>query len=132
MENLVKKVIGMEFFEEALGKAKEAFDLAQQKTGEIVNVAKQKYDIASLENKLVKLYTKLGKQAYSYLSKDSQADEAIKATVAEIGQQLEKIQYAKEQLSNLKSKRICPVCAAGVDESAAYCAKCGAKLIFTE
>ena len=41
----------MDFLDNAVNTAREAFDIAYKKTGELVNSQKQKFDIASLENK---------------------------------------------------------------------------------
>lgn len=122
----------MNFFDEALEKAKVALDVAQKKTSEIVSVGKQKYDIASLENTLSKLYSKLGKKSFMYFSKEETNNTEIKEIVSQIKEQIEKIEEANAELSRLKNKRVCPVCAKNVDENSVYCNHCGAKLIYSE
>lgn len=120
----------MEFFEETIEKVKEAFDVAQKKTTEIVSVGKQKYDIAAMESKLGKMYTKLGKIVYPTLTGDEQGE--VAQIVNEIKEQLSKIEEAKEELSKLKNKRICPKCNSIIEETAVYCSVCGEKITFTE
>ena len=51
----------MGFFEDAISKTKEVFDVVCQKTGEIVTTEKQKISIASLKSKREKDYAALGK-----------------------------------------------------------------------
>lgn len=45
----------MDFIDDAVTKAKEAFDVACKKTNEVVTTQKQKFDIASLEAKRIKV-----------------------------------------------------------------------------
>ena len=39
----------MDFFDEAVGKAKDSFDVARKKTGDAVNTGKLKLEIATIE-----------------------------------------------------------------------------------
>lgn len=122
----------MDFFDDTLEKVKAAFDVAQKKTSEIVSVGKQKYDIASLENTLSKLYSKLGKKSFVHFCKQESDNQEINEIILQIKQNLQKIEEAKAELSRLKNKRICPVCAKSIDEEAAFCSHCGAKLTYSE
>ena len=63
----------MDFFDNALDKAKEAIDIVSKKTGEVVTAQKQKFDIASLENKKAKDFEKLG-EIYFSLIKDAEIE----------------------------------------------------------
>ena len=60
----------MDFLENALDKAREVIDVACKKTNEVVITEKQKFDIASIENKRAKDFERLGK-LYFKLYKDS-------------------------------------------------------------
>lgn len=122
----------MDFLNETFNKAKEVFDVAKQKTTECVNVGKQKYDIASLESKLSKQYQKLGEKCFTNIKDDDTQSDEIKALVSEIKSQLDSIEQARKELLKLKNKRVCPKCAAAVDENAAFCNFCGEKLTYTE
>ena len=121
----------MDFLKETLNRAKEAFDVAKQKTTEAVNVGKQKYDIASMENKLSKQYQKLGEACFNTIKDDTQSEE-IKILVGQIKAQLADIEQARAELLKMKNKRVCPKCAATVDDNAIYCNFCGEKLTYTE
>ena len=54
----------MDNFEEALNKAKEVATAAFKKTEEVINIQKQKIDIATLNNKLNNAYAELGRAIY--------------------------------------------------------------------
>lgn len=122
----------MDFLKETLNRAKEAFDVAKQKTTEAVNVGKQKYDIASMENKLSKQYQKLGEACFNTIKDDDTQSEEIKILVGQIKAQLADIEQARAELLKMKNKRVCPKCAATVDDNAIYCNFCGEKLTYTE
>ncbi|MBR7133261.1 MAG: hypothetical protein IKD04_06975 [Clostridia bacterium] len=117
----------MEFLDNAVTKAKEAFDIACKKTNEVVSTQKQKFDIAAIENKRDKDYERLGK-LYFELVKNSEIENAeIEAIVTEIKEKNEKIKALKEEINSSKNKRVCPQCSACAEESAAFCSNCGYK-----
>lgn len=122
----------MDFLNETLSRAKEVFDVAKQKTTEAVNVGKQKYDIASMENKLSKQYQKLGEVCFKVIKDDDTQSDEIKTLAGEIKEQLADIEQARAELLKMKNKRVCPKCAATVDDNAAFCNFCGEKLTYTE
>lgn len=72
----------MEFFENAVNKAKDVFDVVVTKTEEAVTTGKQKLDIATLENKLAKDFERLGR-AYFETIKDSEDIDVKFANVKE-------------------------------------------------
>ena len=118
----------MEFFDNAVNKAKEAIDIACKKTNEVVSTQKQKFDVASIENKRDKDFEALGKIYYEMVKDTEIEDGAIKDLVVEIKDKTEKIKSLKEEINSVKNKRICPQCGAAVDKLSVYCNICGAKL----
>lgn len=122
----------MDFINDTLDKAKDLFSAAKQKTEEAVNVGKQKLDIASVENKISKLYAKLGKEAFSFLAEKEDLPEEIADIIAEIKENKELLAVQKEQLGKLQHKRECTKCGCVVAEDAVFCNKCGEKLIFED
>lgn len=122
----------MDFLDNAIDKAKEAIDIACKKTNEVVNTQKQKFDIASLESKRAKDFEQLG-QIYYNLIKDTEIeDQNVKVLVETIIEKNNKIYELKEEINSAKFKRVCPVCAANISETAVYCSSCGAKLEIEE
>lgn len=114
--------------DQAMNKAKEVFDVACKKTGEVVNTQKQKFDISSLENKRAKDFKKLG-EIYFNLIKDSDIEDKNTAElVCAIKEKNKKIEELQNEILNAKNKRICANCGAYIEESSIYCNSCGAKV----
>ncbi len=122
----------MDFLDDVLVKAKNVFDIAKNKTEEAVAIGKQKYDIASMENRLNKSFNALGRITFETYKDDEQVSDEIKALINEIESEIEAISIAKAEIEKIKSTRFCPNCAASISESAVFCSACGEKLIFTE
>ncbi len=122
----------MDFFDNALDKAKEAFDIVSKKTGEVVTAQKQKFDVASLESKRAKDFEKLG-EIYFGLIKDAEIeDQETKALVEAIIKKENEIFQLKDELNAAKYQRICPNCQANISKTAVYCSACGMKLEIEE
>lgn len=118
----------MDFFDNAVSKAKEAFDVACKKTNEVVSTGKQKFDVASIESKRAKDFEQLG-MLYFDMVKDTEIENAtVKALVDEIKYKNDKIMELKTEINNTKNKRICPQCSASVDKYSVFCSACGVKL----
>ncbi len=117
-----------EFFDNAFDKAKNAFEVAYKKTGEVVNTEKIKFNITSLKSKKDKLFAKLGKEYYNDIKNGNTGN------YVEIFDEIEEINEKIEELSNeidyAKNKKFCPSCGKAIDESAVFCSFCGAKVIF--
>ncbi len=122
----------MDFFDTALNKAKETLDIVTKKTGEVVTAQKQKFDIASLENKRTKDFEKLG-EIYFGLIKDAEIEDGeTKALVEAIIKKENEIFQLKDELNATRYQRICPNCQASISKTAVYCSACGAKLEIEE
>lgn len=84
----------MEFFENAVNKAKDVFDVVAAKTGEVVTTGKQKLDIATLENKLAKDFERLGRAYFETIKDNDEIDDKfanIKVSIVEKQTQISKI-----------------------------------------
>lgn len=84
----------MEFFENAVNKAKDVFDVVATKTGEVVTTGKQKLDIATLENKLAKDFERLGRAYFETIKDNDDIDDKfanIKESIVEKQTQIFKI-----------------------------------------
>ncbi len=118
----------MDFFDSALEKAKEAFEIVSKKTGEVVTTQKQKFDIASLESKRAKDFEKLGEIYFSLIKNSEIEDVETKNLVEAIVKKENEIFQLKDELNAARYQRICPVCKANISKTAVYCSVCGAKL----
>lgn len=119
----------MEFLDNALSKAKEAFDVARQKTGEVVNTEKQRLDISTLKSKRSKSFKRLGELYFEKIKNDEDLSGEVKELVEDIKEKNEKINSLNEAILSAKNKRVCPVCGAGIDVNAVFCSNCGEKLV---
>lgn len=120
----------MDFIDDAVTKAKEAFDVACKKTSEVVTTQKQKFDIASLEAKRTKDFEALGRFYYSELKDNEIENEEAARLVAAIDEKNAKIEELRREINNIKNKRLCPKCGASIDKCSVYCNFCGEKLVF--
>ena len=88
----------MEFFDEAVGKAKDIFDVACKKTGAAVNTGKLKMEIATNETKMAKDFEALGKIYFESI-KDSDDLDSKTAKIRDlIAEKQNKIEAIKEEL----------------------------------
>ncbi len=92
----------MDFFDTALNKAKEALEIVSQKTEEVVNIGKQKYNIASLENQCNKSFKVLGKLYYDKYKGTEIEDTELKFLVDSITQTKAEIEALKKELESEK------------------------------
>lgn len=122
----------MDFLDNAVSKAKEVFDVAYKSAEVAVNTGKQKFDLASIENKLSKDYEKLGVIYYNAIKDADGLDEKTNALKTAIEQKLGKIEKIKKEMNEAKNKRLCPECGISVDKNSAFCSSCGAKLEFED
>ena len=120
----------MDFFDNVMNKTKEAFDIACKKTEEVVTVQKQKFDVATIENKRNKDFEKLGKLYFESLKDTEPENPEMKAIVLDIREKNAKINEIKKDINEAKNKRVCPKCAAFVEDNAVFCSTCGAKIEF--
>ena len=122
----------MDFLNDTLDMAKELFFVAKEKTGEVVAAGKQKIDIATLENKLNKLYARLGKNAYVLFKDEENIPPQIADIMAQIDTNRELLEKRKDELAKTQQKRACPCCKCIVSKNALFCPECGEKLEYEE
>ena len=121
----------MDMFENLLDKAKDAFDVALNATGEAVDTGKQKFNVVSLETKISKDYKTLGELCYKKHKGEDIDFEKINELVDDIDAKINEINEIKQAIKNAKAKRICAACGAAIEEDTIFCSYCGAKLEFT-
>ena len=117
----------MDFFDNAINKAKEAIEIVSQKTEEVVSNQKNKFDIASIKNKRSKDFEKLG-ELYFDLVKDTEIEnEEIKNLVENIIDKNNKIEEAQKEINSTLNKKVCSNCNELAGKNALFCSKCGNK-----
>ena len=118
----------MDFFDNALNKAKEVIDVAYKKTEEVVATEKQRFDIASLNSKIDKDYKALGELYFMLYKNREDVHEEAKPIFADIKEKFLKISELKEEISEAKNKAVCPHCQSYIAKNSVYCSVCGEKL----
>ncbi len=119
----------MEFFEDALNKAKGAFDVAYKKTSEVVSVQRQKFDVASMNSKLSKEYELLGKLVIDAVENGTDIPEGAKIKTKEIRAREAEIEAAKDEILKAQGKKFCVNCGAANVREAHFCYACGESFI---
>lgn len=92
----------MEFFDNALNKAKDAIDVTRRKTDEIVTVQKLKFDIASTKRKRSLDLEKLGIIYFKLLQDAEIEDEDTLNLVEEIREKTLKIKELRAEIDAVK------------------------------
>lgn len=117
-------------FDSAVNKAKEVFDAACKKTGEVVNLQKLKIDASALESKREEDFAALGKIYFDSIKDSADLDKKAAELVSAVKEKTEQIDKLHDEISAYKNKRVCPACGAFVDKNSVYCSLCGAKITF--
>lgn len=117
-------------FDNAFDKAKNAFEVAYKKTGEIVSLEKLKFNLSSLKSKRSKLFAELGQEYYLKIRNSDDLADIQNNLVVSIAELDERIEDISNQIAYAKSKRICPKCGSAIDEKSIFCSYCGGKVTF--
>ena len=96
----------MEFFENAVNKARDVLDAAYKKTEEVVSVQKQKYDIASMKSKLNKDFEAFGRACLDFVSNDGEVTSEAKFLASEILRKQAEIDAAQAELDKTQGKKL--------------------------
>lgn len=118
----------MDFFDNALNKTREAFEITKKKTAEIYNVQKLKYNILTLENNRNKDLQRLGFIYYKQLKNAEIEDETVANLVDSVASKNAEIKAIKEEINSLKNNGSCENCGAEIDENSIFCSICGEKI----
>ncbi len=119
----------MEFFEDAINKARDAFDTACKKTNDVVNLQKQKFDLASMESKLSKDFEKFGRVCYDFVATGGEVTAEAKALAEEITAKKAEIEAARNDILKAQGKKFCGKCGAANVSEAHFCYTCGESFI---
>ena len=121
-------VTTMSFWDDLQKTLSEATDFTVQKTTELSDLAKLKYNIHSSEKKLERVYAELGK-IYFDIRKNGADHESEAATlVMQADKLIVDIANMKAESAKLKKTSVCPECSAEISKECTFCPVCGAKL----
>ena len=92
-------------FDNILSKAKDVFEVAYRKADDAISVKKQKFDIASLENKMSKDFEALGRICFEEMNNGVlSGNEEAKKLLEAINEKQAQIEEIKKEIAKAKSK----------------------------
>jgi len=118
----------MAFFGDLGKKVSEAAQTAVKKSGELVEITKLNMSIGSEEEKIQKLYAKMGKAIYDMYCSGEDIPEALKEDCEAIKGHEQAIEGFRAKIREIKNSSVCANCGAEIDNESAFCSKCGAKI----
>ncbi len=118
----------MGFFDDVVGKAKNAVNVMGKNAGNLVDSSKLKFHAAELKGDIQKSYEALGKLIYEANKNGTDATEATSQAVTAIDELYEQMAAIEAQLLKLNNKIVCSNCGEKSENSASFCPKCGTKL----
>ena len=119
----------MGFIEDSVVKAKDAFDVAAKKTGDIISVQKLKVNVAMINSQISKNYEALGRLVYDAKKTGETCDEACDTLIEDINLKYDELADLEVKIAITKGKSFCPSCLSENEITAMFCNKCGEKLI---
>ncbi len=118
----------MSFWDDLQKTLSEATDFTVQKTTELSDLAKLKYNIHTTEKKLERIYAELGKMYYDTRKNGADHESEFVARVLQAEKLICDIANMKAELSKLKKTDVCPECSAEISKECTFCPVCGTKL----
>ena len=117
----------MGFFEEAVEKAKEVYDIAAKKTSEVVSIQKLKFQASQVNSKLSKDFETLGRLYFESVKESGEQTEYVEI-VDSIVEKLAQLDEIEEQINEQRKTKVCSNCGVKNDETASFCNNCGEEL----
>jgi CHASE3 domain sensor protein len=118
----------MDNFDNTVQKAKDAFDIVFKKTEDLVNVGKQRLNLANLNNKLNKAYASLGKLQFELIKDLDNENSAVASYVSEIKKLKSDIKNLMDEIDSAEGKITCSKCNAKSPAKSLFCSNCGERL----
>lgn len=126
----------MAFFKDITKKVTETAKVAAKKSSGLVETTKLNMNISSEEDKIQKIFSKIGQMIFDDFERGEEIQEEFKDHCRKVLEIKENINNMKGQIMRLKNTKICPSCGAELEQEVSFCPKCGAKqemkLIFKE
>lgn len=113
----------MAFFD----KARKAAQSAAKKSGELMEVTKINMNISSEEEKIKKLYVKIGKAVYEKFSSGDDVESELVEDCKVISEHEDNIKDYRQKILDIKNIKKCEECGAELEKDVMFCPKCGAK-----
>jgi len=118
----------MNFFDDILDSAKNAFEKTSEKAEEIIDKGKTQVRIMKLRSELRNCYTRLGLRVYNKSKAGEDFGSDIEIKIHEIDILREQIADLKEQSELIKYSKKCKNCGSYNDKEDEFCLDCGATL----
>lgn len=96
---------------------------AKEKSGNMVEVAKNKYKLAEIKSSINEKYKEIGKLVYE--SDEEDVTEKIEKICVEITELKEKAIDMQSVVDDILNKKQCPDCGERIEKSYTFCPKCG-------
>ena len=124
----------MDFFNKLTKKAKDTYDVASKKTGELAKEAKLRMKMNENKSDINELYKEIGKKVYEkhVLSEEINIKTDLEEECTKIDVLSAEIETCLNQIRELKDKKQCPKCFKEIELEAKFCNYCGAKQDDTE
>lgn len=118
----------MGFFEEAVIKAKDLYDVAAKKTGEVVSVQKLKLKATQINSQLSKDFETLGRFYYETVKESGDEVTDFAEIIGAIDSKFDELDEIECQINEAKRTKTCSACGAKCAETASFCENCGQQL----
>lgn len=100
---------------------------AARRSGDIVEITKANMSISTEEEKIQKMYFKVGKALYEAYKESPAGLERFGQDCEQILQHEKTIADLNTRIKALKSEKVCPGCQSIIELYAEFCPKCGVK-----
>lgn len=118
----------MSFWDDLQKTLSEATDFTVQKTTELSDLAKLKYNIHATEKKLERIYAELGKAYYDTRKNDTDRESELATLIMQADKLICDVANMRTESSKLKKTDACPECSAEISKECTFCPVCGTKL----
>ena len=118
----------MGLFEDAVVKAKGAFDVAAKKTNEVVSLQKIKIKVSQVKSDMSKDFETLGRLYYEAVKQKDEEITEYKDIIKSIDDKISEIAELEKEIDAQKNNKTCSKCGVKNPDTASYCNNCGEKL----
>ncbi|MEA4827380.1 MAG: zinc-ribbon domain-containing protein [Clostridium sp.] len=108
--------------------AKESSAVVAKKSGELIEISKLTVSINSNESKMKDLYSEIGKKVFEKHENGQYIDPELVENCNEILALKTSINEMKQNVNEIRNKKICTNCDTSLSEDTAFCPKCGNKI----